>query len=245
MMTATVGVAILAVVAKVALSERPEAKLGFLDYHAAIVVFGGVLGALFLAIDRKALVAMTRTVLELFPNKGPFSKEMRKTTEGFIKMRDAWREGRRSTVLALADQGETLELRVSADVLLKQLDGPHLAERFMEVRAMYLHSYAPVIEGWEMVGKLAPSFGMVGTVTGMVQLFRNMGEGGGSLGGSLAMALLATLYGIAAGAAIGGPLASRVNNQLNERLTQLDLMEKTVAALVRESRGNQAMSSGT
>jgi chemotaxis protein MotA len=244
MMTATIGVAILTVVGKVALSERAEAKLGFIDYHAAIVVFGGVIGALFLAIDHKALITMLRSVLELFPNRGPFSQEMKKTYDGFINMRDAWREGRRSTVLSLADQGETLELRVSADALLKQLDGPGLAERFMEVRAKYLQTYGPVIEGWEMVGKLAPSFGMVGTVTGMVQLFRTMGEGTGNLGGSLAMALLATLYGIASGAAIGGPMASRVNNQLNERLTQLDLMEKTVAALVRESRGHGSHHAG-
>jgi chemotaxis protein MotA len=145
----------------------------------------------------------------------------------------------------MADRGTTAELRLAADALLRQLDGPGLEEVFGELRATYLHRFAPVIEGWEMVARLAPSFGMVGTVTGMVQLFRNMAENSGNLGGSIAMALLATLYGIATGAALGGPMSSRVNNQLNDRLTQLDLLEKTVASLVRESRTQPTTAGGT
>jgi hypothetical protein len=39
-------------------------------------------------------------------------------------------------------------------------------------------------------------------------------------------------------------MATRINNQLNERLTQLDLMEKTVAALVRESRTHRSDGQG-
>ena len=236
MVTPLVGLLILIGVAVTALSERVSVKLGFFDIHAAMVVFGGVIGSLLLAIDRRSLGRMLISIREILPSNSPVTHELRKTNDGLNMMREAWRDGRRAAILEMADKGETVEIKVAADALLRQLEGPLLDERFAILRSEYLHRYAPVIEAWEMVGKLAPSFGMVGTVTGMVQLFRNMASNTSNLGGSMAMALLATLYGISIGAALGGPMASRVNNQLNERLTQLDLLEATVAALVRESR---------
>lgn len=239
MLTPFIGIIILCCVGYTALMERPGAKLGFLDFHAAIVVFGGVLGALLVANDRNALIAMARSLWEVFPAMRPFSKTLQDTQEGLREIRSAWRDGRRSVILGMVDNGKTTELRLAADVLLLQLSGESLSERFMQQRTRYLQEYGPVVEGWEMIGKLAPSFGMVGTVTGMVQLFKNMASDPTNLGGAMAMALLATLYGIATGAALGGPMASRINNQLNDRLTQLDLIEKTVSALIFESRNSK------
>ena len=240
MITPLLGLLTLIMVGFVALSERSAAKLGFLDPHAAFVVFGGVIGSLLLAIDRRALWRMLQSLRELLPSTSTLSREQIQTAKGLEDMRGAWREGRRATILEMADRGSTLELRVAADALLRQLSGATLDERFAQLRSDYMHRYGAVIEGWEMVSRLAPSFGMVGTVTGMVQLFRNMAENSSNLGGSMAMALLATLYGITTGAAIGGPMSSRVNNQLNDRLTQLELLEKTVAGLVSESRAQLA-----
>lgn len=236
MLTPLLGILILAGVTYTALVERSGVKIGFFDPHAAIVVFGGVLGALLVANDRKALMAMMRSFWEVFPAARPFSKTIEETRQGLQEIRTAWREGRRSVILGMVDQGKTAEIRLAADVLLLQQSGDSLSERFMQQRTRYLQEFGPVVEAWEMVGKLAPSFGMVGTVTGMVQLFKNMGEDPTNLGGSMAMALLATLYGIATGAALGGPMASRINNQLNDRLTQLDLIETTITALVSENR---------
>ena len=235
MITPIFGILILICVMAVALTERAGMKLGFFDYHAAIVVFGGVGGSLCIAIDSRSLRRMLQSLRELLPGATRFQREMRQTQLGIVSMRSAWREGRRAEILEMADKGETEELRVGADALLKQLNGQTLSEKFTIVRTSYVHRFSPLIEGWDMVAKLAPSFGMVGTVTGMVQLFRNMGENSGNLGGAMAMALLATLYGISLGATVGGPMASRVNKQFNDRMALLELLERTVAALVEES----------
>jgi chemotaxis protein MotA len=90
-----------------------------------------------------------------------------------------------------------------------------------------------------MVARLSPSFGIVGTVAGMVQLFRNMATQSGGLGGAMAMALLETLYGILFGTAVGGPMSTRLNQQLNEHLSLIDLLERQVAALIEEDRSRK------
>jgi flagellar motor component MotA len=238
-MTPVLGVVVLLGVIFVAMSEREATKLSYYDLHAAIVVLGGVLGSLLLAVERRALGKMLLTVREIFPARHSFLKDMIKTQAGITKMRSAWREGRRTEILTMAEEGSTKELRTAADALLRQLNHAALTETFASMRTMYVQKVLPVIEGWEMIGKLAPSFGMVGTVTGMVQLFRNMADNSGNLGGAMAMALLATLYGITLGAAVGGPMAARINNQLNDRLAQLDLLEKTVAALIEDNKAIQ------
>jgi chemotaxis protein MotA len=240
MITPLVGLAILAMVFKVAVSDRPGSELSFLDPHAAIVVFGGVTGALCLAIDWRALLRMLSSVRDLLPSTSAFSHEMRKTQAALETLKDSWREGRRAVVLDMADKGTSVEVRVAADALMRQLQGAALVERFSEVRNRYSRLQQPTIEGWDLVGRMAPSFGMVGTVTGMVQLFRNLAADSGNMGGAMAMALLATLYGIAFGAAVGGPMATRLNNQLNERMNLIDLLEATVASLLQEDGGRSA-----
>lgn len=237
MITPLVGLAILIFVFKVAVTERAGGELSFFDYHAALVVFGGVLGALCLAIDWRALLRMFVGLRDLLPTTSIFTHEMRKTQNSLNSLRESWREGRRAVVLDMADKGPTLEIRVAADALMRQLTGPALVERFSEMRTRYIAVNQPMIEGWDLIGRMAPSFGMVGTVTGMVQLFKNMAAESGNLGGAMAMALLATLYGITFGAAVGSPMATRLNNQLNERLNMIDLLEHTVASLLAEGGG--------
>jgi chemotaxis protein MotA len=83
-----------------------------------------------------------------------------------------------------------------------------------------------------MLSKLAPSFGMVGTITGMIQLFRNMNSDNLNIGSSMSLALLATLYGVAFGAGIAGPVGHFLNNLLDERLGFLERCEKSANELV-------------
>ncbi len=231
MFTPVVGIIVLVVVFMIAISDRGGGELGFLDPHAAIVVFGGVVGALCLSIEKNSLVMMLKSMRDILPFVGRNKHDVANIRDEVKELRDAWRGGQRSKVLEMADTSKSIEIRAAAQALFKRSQGAGLSEVFSELRTKYINQYQPVIEGWDLVGRLAPSFGMVGTVTGMVQLFRNMGADSGSLGGAMGMALLATLYGITFGAAVGSPMATRVLNRMNEYLATMDLLEQTVAAL--------------
>ena len=88
---------------------------------------------------------------------------------------------------------------------------------------------------WELLAKLAPSFGMVGTITGMIQLFKSMGEDEMNLGASISLALLATLYGVAFGAGVAGPIGHFLRGLLDERLGALERCEQSVGELIARS----------
>jgi chemotaxis protein MotA len=236
MLTPLFGLVLLCGVFVVALSQQLNGKISFFDYHAGIVVFGGVFAALCLAVDYRALNKMLHSVLELLPFKKSFARSQVDHHRDVESMRSAWLAGQRSKVLELSETSKSPEVRQASDALINKIDDHAASELFMKMRIQYICDLQPQIEGWDLVARLAPSFGMVGTVTGMVQLFRNMGENSGNMGGAMAMALLATLYGIAFGSAVGGPMASRLNNHLNEKLAGIDLLEKTVASLMHRGR---------
>ena len=231
MFTPVIGVLLLCGVFMIAISDRSAASLGFLDPHAMFVVLGGVAGALCLSMERNSIIMLLKSIRDLIPGIGKTKHNVHVIREELNELRDAWRGGQRAKVLDLADRSESPEIRSAADALFKRAKGAALSEVFAGHRSKYISQYQPVVEGWDLVGRLAPSFGMVGTVTGMVQLFRNMGSDSGNLGGAMGMALLATLYGITFGAAVGSPMATRVMNRMNEYMSTMDLLEQTIAAL--------------
>ena len=231
MFTPILGLLILSYVFFIALTGQSSDQLGFLDFHAGVVVLGGVAGALCLSMDRRSLVEMLRSIRDIFPGVGRNPHDIKVIRAEFKELREAWSGGQRAKVVDLADKALSEEVRVAADALFRHLEGASLGESFGQLRLNYISKFQPVIEGWDLAGRLAPSFGMVGTVTGMVQLFKNMASNTGNIGGAMAMALLATLYGITFGSAIGSPMAARILNRMNEYMAVLDFMEQSVSAL--------------
>src|SRR5512134_107772 len=86
-----------------------------------------------------------------------------------------------------------------------------------------------------MLSKLGPAFGMVGTITGMIQLFRNMSTDNLNIGAAMSLALLATLYGVAFGAGAAGPFGHFLNGLLDERLSFIERCEKSANELIARS----------
>jgi chemotaxis protein MotA len=228
--TPILGLLILTYVFFIALTGQSSEQLGFIDYHAAVVVLGGVSGALCLSMERRSLGEMLRSVRDIFPGIRRNPHDVRVIRMEFQDLRSAWNGGQRARVVDLADKASSEEVRAAADALFRHLEGASLGEVFGQLRLNYISKFQPVIEGWDLAGRLAPSFGMVGTVTGMVQLFKNMASNSGNIGGAMAMALLATLYGITLGSAVGSPMAARMVNRMNEYLALLDFIEQSVSA---------------
>lgn len=70
---------------------------------------------------------------------------------------------------------------------------------------------------WRRIADVAPAFGMIGTVLGLVAMFANMNDVD-AMGPGMAAAMLTTLYGLVLAFAVAGPIAARL-----ERLSQAEL----------------------
>jgi chemotaxis protein MotA len=73
---------------------------------------------------------------------------------------------------------------------------------------------------YEKASSVAPAFGMVGTLVGLINMLKSMNveEGAGDLGSSMSTALVTTLYGCVLAHMIFGPIASNLRTRDNEEV---------------------------
>lgn len=92
-----------------------------------------------------------------------------------------------------------------------------LLDRLREAR---LDRHAIVQEFWTAAAETAPAMGMVGTLIGLVRMFRSMDDPA-TIGGAMAIALLATLYGALFANLVAVPVSARLR-----RLSRAEDMER-------------------
>jgi chemotaxis protein MotA len=202
------------------------------DLHAAVMVVVGSIAAVLISSDTTTAMRTIACLRELIPGLRVFSRvtgEMEKEREQVYTL---WRDGRRSAALAVAEQSRFAAVKQMVDLIINRAPGEASGRVFLELRHEEISRFQPAINNWEMLSKLGPAFGMVGTITGMVQMFRNMSADNLNIGASMSLALLATLYGVTFGAGIAGPVGHFLNGLLDDRLGALERCEKTVNELV-------------
>ena len=68
------------------------------------------------------------------------------------------------------------------------------------------------------MAKLSPAFGMVGTLIGMIVMFRGMSDGLDSVGPGMATAMITTFYGLLLGYLFFLPIAVKLERRMEERV---------------------------
>ena len=239
-----VGLALLLFVISLGFSERTDTTISALDPHALVMVLGGSLSAVMIASSAVTTRRTFSCLRELVPGLGTLSRATLGLEAERTKIAELWLEGRRAQAVELAEQSRHPAVRRMLQLVLGRAPAEATHAAFTELRHAETSRWQPAIGNWEILARLAPSFGMVGTITGMIQLFQKMGADQASLGSALSLALLATLYGVAFGAGVAGPIGHYLRNLLDERLGAVERCEKTVGELVARSGRDLALVGG-
>jgi chemotaxis protein MotA len=89
-----------------------------------------------------------------------------------------------------------------------------------------------------LMAKLLPSFGLIGTLSGLVLLLKNVSTNNvASLPGALSLAVLTTLYGAVLGNVVIAPLSARLHARAVENETRMRLTIEWIAVLLRGDSG--------
>ena len=82
----------------------------------------------------------------------------------------------------------------------------------------------------DSMGSMAPAFGMIGTLVGLVQMLQNLSDPS-KIGGGMATALLTTLYGAMAANMVFIPMAGKLDQRAKEEALLRDLMIEGIVAI--------------
>ncbi|HKI99355.1 MAG TPA: flagellar motor protein [bacterium] len=184
---------------------------GLLVGTAAMIVFGGTLGAVGVAFPWRDV--------KRFPSilRKAFTEPPGRATDVILYFVDVANIARKQGILALEGLTKSKEdlnpltrvgLQLVADGTEPQLI-KEILELYVDNRQERHHDGFAMLEA---AGGFAPTMGIIGTVMGLVHVLGNLSDPG-KLGPSIAVAFIATLYGVSSANLIWLPLGARLKAQ--------------------------------
>jgi chemotaxis protein MotA len=198
-----------------------------LQLTAAMIVFGGTIGAVMVAFPKKDFVHGLKLVKLAFGDKARDMPGIAKQLVDYASV------ARRDGVLALEGRlGEVSDpfLRralqfvvdgVDANVTRDTLEGAIDAEFEENVVASKV---------WESAGGFAPTVGILGAVLGLIHVMENLNDPS-KLGGGIATAFVATVYGVGSANLLFLPFAAKIKRKLTLEKERKTLIAEGVLSI--------------
>ena len=173
---------------------------------AAIIVFGGTLGAICVSYPLKELLGVIKASLGIFLS----SKE---NAKGVVdKIIEYATKARKNGLISLESDLKEITDPFLSKALTLVIDGvePQVINETMETEIEHEEEtqkiYAKV---YESAGGYAPTIGIIGAVLGLIQTMRSLSDPS-ELGKGIAVAFVATIYGVGSANLIFLPFANKL-----------------------------------
>ena len=180
----------------------------FIDIPSMAIVFGGTFGALFISYPFE-MFKMIPKHFKLVFGKNPYD-----AMQYIQQIVDLAQEARKKGLLALEEKAADIEDKFLYDSIMLIVDAiePDRVKRILETQVDYIdqrHDY--VVGFYDRGAALAPAFGMIGTVIGLINMLGNLEMSDPSiLGVGMSLALITTLYGSLLANLLFTPISSKL-----------------------------------
>lgn len=186
---------------------------------SALLVFFGALGAALMAYGTKDLAKIPKAVIYALKGSPPDPDDA--VTE-LAKLADV---ARREGMLALEGKLDDVSddfLRRGLQLVVDGLDADQVREVLDIDLAAVDERHKLGIDFFKSVAGFAPTFGMIGTVIGLVNMLQNLSDPD-QLGIGMALALLTTLYGVMLANMVFTPISNRLQRLNGQELAARDV----------------------
>ncbi len=164
----------------------------FVDFNSFLIVFGGVVGVLIACYDLKDIIFSLKYLKVLFLNEKKYIPS--KYVE---QLKELAQEARMNGILSLENKANGIDDEFLKDALLMVVDAVD-SEKIRNTLEMSVEaSTADDMKAYNFYIKgstLAPAFGMIGTLIGLIGMLNNMSDYS-VIGPNMAVALITTFYG--------------------------------------------------
>ncbi|MFN3918760.1 MAG: flagellar motor protein PomA [Methylohalobius sp.] len=192
----------------------------FVDVPSILIVFGGTVMVVLMKFTLSDFVRSFSVAAKAFFNK---REDPVKLIEEVVRLADV---ARKNGLLAL--ENETVNnpfLKKGINMCVDGYDPALIRKMLSEEIHQTIKRHETGRAVWQAVGDVAPAFGMIGTLVGLVQMLANMSDPS-SIGPAMAVAILTTLYGAIIANAVALPLADKLTLVSNyEQLTRSLIVE--------------------
>ncbi|MCL2146265.1 MAG: MotA/TolQ/ExbB proton channel family protein [Synergistaceae bacterium] len=202
--------------------------LAYVDFPSVLITIGGTTGALIATCPSERL----KTTIGIF--KSAFvtsSKDMVVLVQTIVSFAEkARREGLLSLEGSAAELTDNEFLRKSIQLVVDGTD-PELVRAILDTEIGILESRHVANKSlFDSGSELAPAFGMIGTLIGLIAMLGNLTDVE-ALGPGMAVALITTMYGSMMANMIFIPISKKLAVRSSEEVLSLELMVEGVLAI--------------
>jgi len=221
--------AILAITGIVAGLLIEGGNLGqILQPTAALIVFGGTMGAVLLQFSLSTVCAAFRRMFGLFAAQ-------KKQHDTLIRLLISFaNKARRNGVVSLDADLQALQDPFLKQALMLAVDGTEPAE-LRKIMRVNLDSIAEnddrLPSVFESAGGFSPTIGILGAVLGLIQVMQHL-DNIQEVGRGIAVAFVATIYGVGAANLFFLPFAGKMRIQLREEHLRREMMLEGVISII-------------
>jgi chemotaxis protein MotA len=195
---------------------------------AALIVFGGTLGAVMLQFPLPIVIEAFGSLASVFFETGQDPRLVLKEMVGYAQ------KARKSGIVSLDDDLEVIQEPFLKKTLMLAVDGTEPTE-LRSIMQLELDNRAEHDENiprvFESAGGFSPTVGIIGAVLGLIQVMQHL-DNIGEVGRGIAVAFVATIYGVGAANLFFIPAAGKLKiRQREEQLRHEIILEGVVSIL--------------
>lgn len=214
-------VALTAIMVTMIMDGGSPAEL-FAHPSAIILIIGGSLGATVITSPLKTSMKLPKFLIKAFTTR---KQDSGSTIELLTKLAD---KARRDGLLALEEDSKKIQDKFLQKGIMMVVDGVdhEQVEAIMETNIDQMKArHKQGIAFFAAAGGFAPTFGIIGTVMGLISVLKQL-DNPSALGESIAAAFLATLWGLLTSnliyLPISGKLKANSDEEAKDRYMQLE-----------------------
>ncbi len=199
----------------------------FYDLPSMLVVVGGALGALMMSFPLKTVLGLGKVGKNVFFNR---SHDIAPLIETIVELAET---ARRDGLLALESKIEDIDHPFIILGIQMAVDGsqPEVIEDVMRTEMTAVskrHSNGKSV--LDQLGRLAPAYGMIGTLMGLIIMLGNMDDPS-AIGPGMAVALITTLYGAIVANVVAIPFADKLGFINKQELLAMEIITRGIMAI--------------
>lgn len=204
-------------------------KVGqMLQPTAAMIVFGGTLGAVMVQFPFSVVIQAARQLIGVFVSVNDPASQLIEDLKRYTA------RARRSGIMSLETELEMIEDPFLRKSLTLAVDGtqPRELRQTMELDMdMEADSEDMIPRVFEAAGGFAPTIGILGAVIGLIQVMQRL-DNINEVGKGIAVAFVATIYGVGSANILFLPCAGRIKMLMRRRQVLRELILDGVIAIV-------------
>jgi chemotaxis protein MotA len=198
------------------------------QFTAALIVFGGTLGAVMITTPLPVLLRAARQIGSVFFDRAQAPDAIIEEIIGYAT------QARKQGIVSLEQQAAAIQDPFLRKALNLAVDGIDMSQirSIMELEITLLEQDGEMeAKVFDAAGGYSPTVGIIGAVLGLIQVMKNLANID-EVGRGIAVAFVATVYGVASANLLFLPAASKLKARVRDAVRIREIMLEGVLSIV-------------